>query len=73
MTNKLLKTTNKKTERIEFLVSAPEKGLLEEAALTNGVSISHFIRHFSLLQAKFLLDGTHEQNLSRIKLGGVSQ
>lgn len=58
---------NKKTERIEFLVSPPEKVLLEEAALTNGVSISHFIRHFSLLQAKFLLETT-----PRTKLGGVN-
>jgi uncharacterized protein (DUF1778 family) len=71
MTNKKSKTKSK-SERIEFLVSPPEKVLLEEAAASSSVSISHFIRHFSLLQAKFLLDGTHNQDIPRTKLGGVS-
>jgi uncharacterized protein (DUF1778 family) len=56
MKNKQQNHHRSSKERIEFLCSPKEKLLIEDAAARSSVSISHFVRHYAILQARFLIE-----------------
>jgi uncharacterized protein (DUF1778 family) len=62
-----MKNTNQKpklfTRRLDFLFRPNDVYLIKKAAKAKGVTMSHFVRHFSVLQAQYILDQQQQESI----------
>ena len=58
-----------RTERIEILVTPPERNLIEEAVAKSKVSLSHLVRQSALLMAQALVAPRSEVEKPKMLLG----